>query len=45
LAECINGKIEKWGAYREKVQKTMDVLLKVAPKKKAGASLNVDTAK
>jgi hypothetical protein len=44
LAERANGKIEKWGSYRDKVQKSMDVLMKVAPKKKAGASLNAQTA-
>jgi hypothetical protein len=44
IADRTNGKIEKWGQYRDKVQKSMDVLLKIAPKKKANAMLNVDIA-
>jgi hypothetical protein len=44
LAQRINKKIEKWGAYHEKVEKAMNVLLKVAPKKKAGVVLSTQTA-
>jgi hypothetical protein len=43
-AARINGKIEKWGAHHVKVQKTMDVLLAAAPKKKDGASLSAQAA-
>jgi hypothetical protein len=44
LAARTNAKIEKWDNYREKVQKSMDILLKVAPKKRGGALLNTQTA-
>jgi hypothetical protein len=44
LAEKINNKIGKWGAYREKVQKSMDILLKIAPLKKGKVLLDVETA-
>jgi hypothetical protein len=44
-ADRANDKIAKWDARRDKVQKTMDVLLKIAPKKKANnAILPVDVA-
>ena len=44
LAVRTNAKIEKWDNYRENVQKSMDVLLKVAPKKRGSALLDTQTA-
>jgi hypothetical protein len=44
LANRTNEKIEKWDTYHTKVKKTMDVLKGIAPKKKAGASLNLQSA-
>jgi hypothetical protein len=44
LATRANSKIEKWGARREKLQKSMDILLAVAPKKKDGVLLSTDAA-
>jgi len=44
VADRANGKIEKWGARRAKIQKSMDVLMDIAPKKKAGAMISSKTA-
>jgi hypothetical protein len=43
-ATRVTDKIAKWGEHRDKVQKSMDVLLKIAPKKKANAALTAETA-
>jgi hypothetical protein len=43
-AAKVNDKIAKWGGHRDKVQTSMDVLLKIAPKKKANAMLTAETA-
>jgi hypothetical protein len=44
IANRASGKIEKWGSHQERLQKSMDVLLKVAPKKKAGMMMSTKTA-
>jgi hypothetical protein len=44
LAACTSTKIEKWGAHRERLQKSMDVLLMVAPKKRAGTLMSTQAA-
>jgi hypothetical protein len=44
IADRTNGKIQKWGERRAKIQKTMDVLMDIAPKKKPGALISAQSA-
>lgn len=44
LAEHINEKIAKWGAFCDKVEKSMDILAAVTPKKKANSLLDAKIA-
>jgi hypothetical protein len=44
LTDRVNEKIAKWGAFHDKVEKSMEILVKIAPKKKGNTLLNAETA-